>query len=649
MDRILMQPARSFRHFFFVFLLVAVTAFVFSGALQNDFVYFDDDGYVAENRFVQMGLSLPSIRYAFTTTDLGNWIPLTWLSFLAEAQLFGVTPFVFHATNLALHCLNVWLLFVVLRQKTGRINESWCIALLWGIHPLRTESVVWIAERKDLLSTTFLLLVFLLCIQQKASTSLRSSVLTHVVFILGLMAKPMLVTVPVLLAIFDDRSGQQVRGRFVERLSKFAVREVCGRGVMYLISFVFGIVTIFAQKSTTSLMTLEQQSIPDRLLQCLESLGWYSEQFLFPHGLSPYYPLTQHVRNPMLLLSGIALVVVSVFWSLQRRDAPWVRAGFAWFFVSILPVVGLIRVGEQAYADRYTYVPAMGLTAVLVFEWCELLNRLVRRKWLRSHRPASTVVMLVSAALLSAGSIVQTEFWHDPKSLWTHALDVTGPNWMAHFHLGRQALKENDANAAARQFETCLKLRPGYVDTYLMLAGLHQSTKSFKTASEIYRMALEMDAGRDEARFNLGLVLREMGQSEESLKVFREIRSQGFRARAEVESGRIAAEQNNAESALAHFEQAVLLDPQLESAYESAAFVNERLGELDLAMAWVYRGIRAVPDSRALRLHKIALCRLANRLSECDSEIHALLRVDPENRFLRECLEELERGPQKER
>ena len=363
-------------------ILAIATLLVFSETRHNGFVDFDDDGYVSRNAAVHAGLTAASIRYAFTTFDLGNWIPVTWLSYVLDVTLWGMSPAVFHRTNLGLHTLNAVMIFLFLRRATGALGRSAVVAALWALHPLRVESVAWMAERKDVLSTFFMLLA-MLCYERYVTTR-KWTWYAGVVgaFLLGLMSKSMLVTLPLLLVALDfwplNRWGvaplEQPAWPF-ER-AKWWRQQLIEKGPLLLISLVFGLIAIQAQRSQLAMVSLQHLSIPDRGWQVLESYGWYLQKTAFPVNLGPFYPLHGKPQHWSLVAVGLVAIIGGGAWAvLRRRTQPWLVMGVTWFVVAFLPVIGILHVGAQAYADRYTYVPSIGLLTLIVWALNHGLDR----------------------------------------------------------------------------------------------------------------------------------------------------------------------------------------------------------------------------------------------------------------------------------
>ncbi len=625
-------------------ILAAVTLLVFSQSLHNGFVHFDDDGYVLENSAVREGLSTDSIRYAFTTLHLGNWIPVTWLSYELNVALHGIRPEAFHLTDLGLHVLNVLLIFEILRRSTGSLGRSAIVAALWGLHPLRVESVSWIAERKDVLSTFFMLLA-ILCYERFEFTRKRSWYAGLVVaFLLGLMSKSMLVTLPVLLIGLDvwplNRVAARTATEGVNPSEQFSwwTRQLFEKGPLLVISLIFGFITIMAQKSQAALVSIGQQSVLNRGLHAVESYGWYLVKTVFPVDLVPYYPLdsTRHDWS-LIATGGLFIIGIGVWAFVRRRTQPWLMAGMVWFLVSLLPVIGIIQVGDQAYADRYSYVPSIGLLLLVVWEVSDWLDRLPRGMTVKA------VLTVVTLLFLSVLTSLQVGYWFDARSLWSHAIELNSENWLAHFHMGRLALRENDGDAALLHFSRVLEIRPRYADAHLMIAAIHQHRRNWDAAQIHYRSALDLQPDKLEATFNLGVVARSMSRFDEARTLFEDcLQRPEFAGRVYLELGHLEVEQGQLEQGLSQFEAAIRAEPQLEMGYEYAATVCEKMSRPQDAQRRLEIALQTLPRSTLLRTHLAQLLHSRGEKGAAIAQLRIACELNPGNLPLRQMLESVE-------
>ena len=625
-------------------MLAAVTLLVFSQTLSNGFVHFDDDSYVLENPAVREGLTANSIKYACTTYDLGNWIPLTWLSYELDVALRGMRPEVFHLTDLLLHILNVLLVYLFLSRTTGAVGRSAIVAAIWGLHPLRVESVAWFAERKYVLSTLFMLLA-IHCYERFVTTRKWGWYAGLIAaFLLGLMSKSMLVTLPLLLMGLDVwplkrldasplREALSTSGRFSWwRLQLFE------KGPLLLISLIFGLITIQAQKSQSAMVSLDQQAALHRGLHAIESYGWYLLKTIAPIDLGPYYPLDLNHNNWSLIATGSLLIVcVSAWATIRRRTQPWLLAGGVWFFVSFLPVIGILQVGGQAYADRYSYVPSIGLLILVVWElnyWLDALPRGIA---------IQAILTTVTLLFLSVLTSLQIGYWFDARSLWTHAIELNSENWLAHFHIGRLALRENDGDAAIQHFSHVLEMRPEYTDAHMMIAAIYQHRRNWDSAKRHYRAALEIQPDQMEALFNLGVIARSMLQFDEAKTFFEQcLKRPEFAGRVHLELGHLEIEQGHMEPGISQFDAATRAEPQLEMGYEFAAAVYEKMNQPQDAIQRLEIALQTLPRSILLRTHLAQLLHASGQKDAAIEQLRTACELNPDNLRLRQMLESIE-------
>lgn len=420
-------------------LLFCVTFVVFAPSARFGFVNFDDPAYTFEQPQVVGGLSLANIQWAFTHVHSGNWHPLTSISHMLDCQLFGLNPGAFHLENCLWHALATALLFLFLLRATSSIWCSAFAAALFALHPLRVESVVWIAERKDVLSAFFFMLTLLAYQRYTRQPTRAHFTLVGLWFALGLVAKPMLVTVPLILLLLDFwpfRRREALKKLFLEKLPLF--------GLAALASFA----ALIAQHAALS--NLAELPLAFRLGNALTSYFVNLRQFFWPHDLAFFYPYPETAQVGLAVAAACGLFLVSfVLWRVAPQF-PWVAVGGAWFLVMLLPVIGVIHVGKQGHADRYTYLPSIGLGIALA-------GTLASFRW---KRPLVAVFGTTILVVLLALTLRQERYWRDPETLWRHTLAVTDRNFIAHSYLADLLLRQNRVADSLAEGQTALQLQP---------------------------------------------------------------------------------------------------------------------------------------------------------------------------------------------
>jgi protein O-mannosyl-transferase len=533
-----------------VFLLLAV-ALVFGRTVQHGFLNFDDQQYVCDNVHVSQGLTKEAVAWSFTTRRAANWHPLTWLSHALDCQLYGVDqPAGHHLTNVVLHAAVAILLFLVLWRMTGRLWPSAFVAALFAVHPLRVESVAWVAERKDLLSGLFFMLTLAAYLGYvRHPSSPARYLLLLLVFVLGLMAKPMLVTVPFVLLLLDywplGRMARSAATGGTAGLSSSAdsVAESSGAGntagqassatrqtgfaaavwrrlviekiPLLLLAAGSCAVTVVAQSG--AIQTLEVIRLPVRIANALVSYISYLWQFFCPMDLAVFYP-HPGVRLPMWQAAAALLVLaaVSVAVLLGRRRCPYLPVGWLWYLGMMAPVIGLVQVGVQAMADRYTYLPQIGLCIALAWGAADLAAAWSVRRWLLPVASSLIVVILMSYAWRQAG------YWRDNESLWRHTIDCTSNNVVAHNNLGTALAGREQFDEAIEQYCIALDMAPNYTFAHNNLGSALDRCGQTDEAITHLRQALEEDPNYTEAHINLGIALSRCGLVDEAVEQLNE-------------------------------------------------------------------------------------------------------------------------------
>ena len=552
-------------------LLIAGTVAIYWPLKDCDFTNFDDPEYVTRNAHVVRGLTWWGVSWAFTQMHAGNWHPLTWISHMIDCQVFGLNPAGHHFVNLGFHIANTLLLFLLFRQMTGATWRSALVAALFAWHPLHVESVAWISERKDVLSTFFGLLAMLAYVryaQQSNVQGPRSKVayaLALVCFALSLLSKGMLVTLPFVLLLIDywplGRWGAQsprskVQGRVasnthhVSRFTFHVSRQLLLEKLPFLaLSILFSAVTFYVQNKTGAVIALEQKPFPDRCINVLHSYLGYLGNLLYPRDLCIYYfAQWQNLRFALPLTVLAVLTLLAILAARRWRYAP---TGWFWYVGTLVPVIGLVQVGSQAMADRYTYLPSIGIFAVLAWAGAELFRRL--SQWSAGLICGAWLVVLATATWL------QVQYWTSSIFLFTHALQAGEVSALAHHNLGHGLMETtNQRNEAMWHFRRALALFPGYPQAHLCLANCLSVEGRLDEAETNYREASRNKPRYAEAYYGLGNVLALKGRPEEARKCFEEaLRLRPYYPEAHTKLGNLLLLQGDREAGLKHLRAAV--------------------------------------------------------------------------------------------
>jgi tetratricopeptide (TPR) repeat protein len=491
--------------------LIAITWAVFGQTLGHGFVNFDDPIYVSENDHVRAGLNWHGVVWAFTHIHSHNWHPLTTMSHMLDCQLFGLKPGAHHFVNVLLHSANVVLLFVLLGQMTGRLWSSAFVAAIFAIHPLRVESVAWVSERKDVLSGLFFVLTLLAYFYYARKPNLGRYLAMSISFACGLMSKPMLATLPVILLLLDywplERfSGSNTASLLVEKIP------------LGILSMASAAATLVAQNEGVGLVRLEVLPFAWRITNALSAYLVYIWQTIWPANLALAY---HHPgKLPVWQVSGAAalLIAVTVGVFALRKRSPYLMVGWYWYLIMLLPVIGLVQVGGQAHADRYTYLAQIGLYIAATWGIVDLC------KSRRYPAPALGVAGALIISALAVRAADQVWYWHDSERLWRHALAVTNDNDVAHLALGQLLLDQKRLDDAITELQTVVARHPNDVDARLKLANaLSEKKGRMNDAIAEYKAAARIGDPNPDIGTTLANLLLEQGRIDEAIQYYRDV------------------------------------------------------------------------------------------------------------------------------
>lgn len=559
-------------------ILGLITFAAFARTLGNQFVYFDDNYYVYDNPFVSRGLTSDGLKWAFTSVYSYNWHPLTWLSHMLDCQLFGLQPFGHHATSLVLHAVTVVALFLILRRLTDAFWRSGMAAALFAVHPLRVESVAWVAERKDVLSG----LLFVLTIGAYARYARRpwwwgNYGLVLVLFALGLMSKPMVVTLPLVLLLLDYWPLQRK-----ESAAKLWAEKL----PLFVLSASSCVITLLAQQK--GIQSMGPFSLLPRMANALISCKTYLFQMFYPAGLAAFYPYPRAVFRLWQLLPS-AVVVGGISWAAVawRKSRPWLLVGWLWYLIMLVPVIGIIQAGTQAHADRYTYLPQIGICISLVWLVAE---------W-RLNRLALGAILAGALILLGVATFKQTAYWHDSESLWVHTLACTTENETAHFNFGNALEKVGRSDEAIDHYKEALRINPNDADVHNNFGNILLREGKFDEAITHFQKALEARPNYAEAYSNLGMALGRLGRVSEAIEQYRH----SVQANPEYATGHfnLAIALNRlgkTDASLAEFRRASQLDPENAKMHNFLANALLRKGEIAEAIEQFRQVLQTEPN-----------------------------------------------------
>ena len=642
-------------------ILVTVIALVFFPVRWFEFVNYDDPDYISSNPRVQAGLSWENVRWAFSSSHASNWHPITWLSHMLDNELFGPNPGPQHLVSVAFHAVNTMLLFLVLRRMTGAHWRSALVAALFGLHPLRVESVAWVSERKDVLSGFFLLLTLGgYCryiessvrspglsrpgIPELAEGSMATTSSSHgnvleqpnaspvprwswyslalACFALGLMSKPTLVTLPFWLLLLDywpfkrflleKSDAKKVLALFVEKTPFF------------LMAAGASVVTFLVQRSGGAVST--SLSVSERMANALVSYVRYLGKTVWPQNLSVLYPHPGHWPAWEVGGAAVVLCVILVTVTVLSRKRSYLPVGWFWFMGGLVPVIGLVQVGVQSMADRYTYLPSIGLLILIVWGISDVVDR-----WLLALPAvgALAIAILVASAVLTEH---QLRFWHDSTALFQRAIEVTSNNYLAYNNLGFDLSKKGKFQEAKEDYRKSLTINPQYPDALNNMGFALAGEKKYAEALPYYEAAVRVAPKQPEIRNNLGNALSELGKINEAIEQYRIVLSQNpDHADAHNNLGIALAMQGKLDEAVSHFRAAIRAKPAYAGAHSNLGNALAAQHQFPEAIREYQESLRINPqDSQSHNNLGNALVE-QGRLDEATNQYGQALRLNPDN------------------
>lgn len=501
-----------------LWVLGGVTLGLFGRTAFYSFINYDDWDYVVTNPNVLTGLTLDSVRWAFTTGAQANWHPLTWLSYQLDVTLFGASAGAMHLENAAIHSINVCLLFLLFLQLTGRLWAAAWVAAMFAWHPLRVESVAWVSERKDVLCGLFMLLALLAYVRYVESRSRWSYILTVLLFVLALLAKPMAVTLPCVMLLLDfwplNRLQNSENGGSEAGIP---TRPILEKLPFFALAAASSAITLFAQRAGASVASVAAISMADRIFNALMAYAGYLRMTFAPYGLAIFYPHPSSFPGGSVPLQRVLFALVLLFfisalaWR-QRRRMPWVLFGWLWYLGMLFPVIGVIQVGNQSMADRYTYIPLIGVYVAIAFTCDRICSS-------PSTQRALGVAAIVSSIVAAMLTWRQISTWRDTESVMRHAIAVVPNNYVAHASLGQFLAEDRDDLAGGvREYHAALNIDPDNSPALYGLAKHAASLGNIDDALRFYERGIRVDPSIPAAHNNYGRLLLQKGRVEDAIR-----------------------------------------------------------------------------------------------------------------------------------
>jgi tetratricopeptide (TPR) repeat protein len=619
------------------FCLVIATLVVYGKVRNHSFINFDDHFYVSENRHVKAGVTVEGLSWAFRFPAHAYWHPLTWLSHMMDCELYGLDPGLHHLTSVFFHIANSLLLFLLFRWMTGAVWRSAFIAAVFAVHPLNVDSVAWVSERKNVLSTFFWMLAILVYWYYTRRPGFSRYLLLLVVFSLGLLAKPMLVTFPFLLLLLDYWPLERIRITKLGSQKSIAFRLVMEKIPILILSVVtIGIISLWFQERT-KMITTEMVPMKLRIENALVSYVSYIGKMIWPQNLTFFYPFPSEV--PMWQVAGAGLLLLSVTILVIRclKEAPYLGVGWLWYLGTLFPVIGLIQGGLwPEMADRWAYVPLVGLFIIIAWGVPELLGR-----W-RYRKVGLAVFGGAVLLIMIATSRVQVGYWTNSITLCEHALGVTSNNSVAHYNLGVALAEQGRTAEAMYHYREVLRISPNYVDAYNNLGNALKKEGLLTEAIRIYNEALRIDPDYEKAHNNLGNALAKLNKTADAIYHYSEaLRINPEYVDAHNNLGNALAREGRTSEAINQYSEALQIDPD---SYETQINLGNALvsaGRLDEGIKHYTEVVRLNPGyAEGHNYLGVALVR-KGMIEEAVSHFREALRIRPDYQGARDNLEKI--------
>ncbi|MDU0457925.1 MAG: tetratricopeptide repeat protein [Geobacteraceae bacterium] len=621
-------------------LMLLVTLAVFARTAGHEFINFDDTIYVTDNPAVKDGLKARTIAWAFTATTASNWHPLTWLSHMTDVQLFGLNPRGHHLTSVVIHAASALLLFLLLAQITSAPWQSLFVATMFALHPLHVESVAWVAERKDVLSGLFWTLTLLLYARYTRKPGMGRYLATLACFALGLMAKPMLVTLPLVLLLLDWWPlGRYSPGDVGEGGAKVVAKSLLKEKIPFLaLSALSSLLTVYAQHHGGAMATLDKAPPGMRVSNAVIAYATYISDTFWPHDLALLYPFPTSILLGQFVAAAILLVLISAVVVYAGRRYPWLAVGWLWFLITLLPVIGLIQVGGQSHADRYTYIPLTGLFIMIAWGIPQLLQGWSRQRLVLG--------ILAGAAVCAATAATwhQLGYWRNNITLYRHTLEVTRDNYLIMNNYGIAMDQAGDYDSALKLYREALRIWPRSAFAHNNAGAVLARKGRYGEALEHYREALRLKPDYVMAIVNMGSSLAGLGKPDEALQSYeRALALDSSSADVHLSMALLLIKSGQPAVADRHYQAALRLDPYSTKAPVNMGVELARQGRLNEAAEYFSQALAIDPDSVEANFNFGVFLAKQNRYEEAARYFQNVLRIRPDSVLARNWLRRLGR------
>jgi protein O-mannosyl-transferase len=579
-------------------VLAAITLAVFWQVNQFDFISLDDSVYIKENTYIQSGITLEGISWAFSTTYAEFWHPLTWLSLMLDYQLFGLNAGGYHMNNLILHILSTLLLFWLFNRMTKAVWKSAFIAALFALHPMHVESVTWISERKDVLSAFFWMLTLCLYVYYTEKPLIRRYIPVLFSFACALMSKSIVVTLPMIMILLDYWPLSRCRIGIDSKKNNLIIWQLKEKMPFFILSAVFSVITLFAQPSVKNI------PLSYRLANAPVAFMTYLEKTFWPHDLAIFYPFSAQIPAWQVIGTSLLIIAITFVVIVMVKRLPYLFVGWMWYAIIILPVIGIIQIGNHSMADRYHYIPSVGIAVMLAWGIPSLIKSTEARKKLLF--PAGIIFLTIMAFL----TWHQCGYWENNIKLFSHALQVTKDNYLAHYSFGIALVYAGKNEEALEHCNKAIRIKPDYANAYIGRGFVSYNTGQYEQALEDLNVAIRLQPNNANTYLNKGITYNKLRQFHMAIESYNKaIQIQPGRADFYNGRGKTYDTLNKYQLAIEDYNTAIRLKPDFAETYNNRGFAYLRQGNKKIGCRDVQKACE-LGDCKLLEMVRgIGYCR----------------------------------------
>jgi protein O-mannosyl-transferase len=631
--------SEKYRIFWISLFLIVITLALYWPVRTYDFVKYDDYKYVTANRYIQSGITSKSIWWAFTSGYASNWHPVTWLSHMLDYEIFGLNPGAYHLVNLSFHIVNTLLLLIVFFRMTKALWASAFIAAVFALHPLHVESVAWIAERKDVLSTFFWMLTMLAYIKYVEKPNAIRYIITLLLFALGLMAKPMLVSLPLVLLLLDywpleriklnlkaERENTENNDSQSTLKKESALRLFIEKIPFFILTVLSSIVTFIAQQRSGAVQSIDVIDIKSRTGNAIVSFVGYISKMVWPSRLAVLYP---HPGDSLSLLKvifcGLLLILCTIVVILLSRKHKYLVTGWFWYIITLIPVIGLVQVGIQSMADRYMYIPMTGLLIIIAWSVKDFTASL------KHHKRVLTASSVLILSAMFVKTSVQLQYWQNSYVLFEHTLDVTNNNYVMHNNFGAFLDEQGQIEQAIEQLQKSLAIKPNSAETRNNLANVLRDTGKVDEAINEYKKAIQLKPNFSDAHYNLAIALSSQNKFDEAISEYREaIRLSPDNVDAISNLALELSQKGDYSQSVELYKKALEIEPDNVITHGRLGLALSNLGDNEQAIQEFQIVLKSRPDDTEMICNVAILLERQGKISEAIEQYKKALAIDPE-------------------